>query len=92
MIEIININEVQPGDILLIEGVEYDNQVLIVTVGSVTEDNLILFSEMGGLDYCPEDMDAIVRIGNKDKVPVLTPLSQAIHIALPTIWADRFKQ
>jgi hypothetical protein len=90
MIEIIDITEVESGDLILIEGFEYDNQICIVTVDKV-DGGLIVPLEMGGLDYSPENPDAIIRIGNSKTTPVLTPLAQNMHIAFSKAWQEKLK-
>lgn len=69
MIEIISIEELKKGDIILCPGFD-DDTLFMLTVKRITKDNLIIPTELGGMDYAPEDSNQIVRIG-KDKIKPL---------------------
>jgi molybdopterin-guanine dinucleotide biosynthesis protein len=89
MIEIIEVNQLKPGDIILIEGFN-ESEFNLVTVEDISEDGLIVPEEMGGMDYCPEDSDQIVRLGNKNEAPILHILTQGIHLGLSKEWYEKF--
>lgn len=75
MIEIVRIEDLRKGDIILIEGIG-EGEVNVVTIHKVDAKNfLIIPKEMSGLDYAPEDPDNIVRIGTKERKPKIRALS-----------------
>lgn len=69
MIEIVQTYELNPGDIILIEGIK-GNETRVVTVESITEDGLIIPIEMGGVGVSPEEPEQIIRLGTKDHCPI----------------------
>lgn len=85
-LEVVNINNISKGDILLFEGAQFENQITIITVESVTDEGLIIPKELGGVDICPEDMDCIVRIGTDKIRPVITLLAEKMDLALSQNW------
>jgi hypothetical protein len=60
--EIVSIEDLKKGDIILTDGFN-DNELFVLTVSKITEDGLIIPKELGGMDYCPEDPEQIVRLG-----------------------------
>jgi len=87
--DIVPIEELKKGDIILVEGITYANQVCAVTVDRTTKDGLIIPLEMGGLDYAPEDPEQIVRLGTKKEEPVITLIAQKMHLALSKEWEKK---
>lgn len=90
MIEITSVDQLKEGDTILIEGME-DSEVLVVEVESI-DGNLIIPKGLGGLDYCPEDPESIIRIGRKKEEPTVTPISQKLHFKLTKEWQQIFNQ
>lgn len=88
-LEVVNINQVEVGDILLFDGFELENEVLVITVQKVTDEGLIVAKELGGLDICPEDMDRIVRLGTIKEEPVLHLLAEKMSLGLSKEWQKR---
>jgi hypothetical protein len=90
MIETIPISQIKKGDIIIIPGIEYDNQVLIVSVEKIDRYNdLIIPAELGGLDYAPEDPDHIVRVGHISDKPIITPLNTDLSLSFTAAWRDK---
>jgi hypothetical protein len=90
MIEIVNINQIHKGDIILISGTN-ENSTIIITVKKITNNGLIIPKEMNGLDICPEYMDNIVRIGTSKEQPWLTLLSESVILTLSHKWIEFLK-
>ena len=62
--EIISIEELEPGDKVVIQ--TDVNSVDILTVQEVyPDDNLIIFKEMTPLDYAPEDPSQIIVLSSE---------------------------
>ena len=81
MIEIVKLEGLDPGDIILIDR---DGAIEPVTVKEITEDNLIIPVEYGGLDYAPEDPGNIVKIG-EDKVRLILK-SKSLDLQIGGHW------
>lgn len=90
MIEITSVDQLKEGDTILIDGMK-DSEVIIVEVESI-DGNLIIPKGLGGLDYCPEDPECIVRIGRNAEEPTITPISQKLHFKLTKEWQQIFNQ
>lgn len=88
MIEIIDIEEVKNGDILLID---LGDKKQIITVEKC-EHGLIVPVECGGLDFAPEDPGEIIRIGSKKEKPTIVVLSKSISLGLSSFWEDKFQK
>mgnify|MGYP001025804339 CR=1 FL=1 len=76
--EVVSIEELNPGDIILINGWE-DDEIYVVTIDKVNvKENLIVPEELGGLDYTPDDYNSIVRLGSSAdqiRIKIFTPLA-----------------
>ncbi|MEK6829065.1 MAG: hypothetical protein AABY15_02980 [Nanoarchaeota archaeon] len=85
MIEVVSIDDLKRGDIILLEGTR-DGEVCIATVDKKPKDGLIIPREFGGLDYAPEDPDAIVRIGTSKDVPRITLMASKMNLSYTREW------
>lgn len=76
--EVVSIEELIIGDIILINGWE-DDEVYVVTIESINiQDGSIIPEGLGGLDYTPDDYNSIVRLGSsadKIRIEIFTDLA-----------------
>lgn len=68
--ELVEINELEEGDVILIEGQE-EGEIYVVTVKEVY-DELIIPAELGGLDYSPPNPYSIIRLNRNHRIKDLT--------------------
>lgn len=78
--EIVHINEVKPGDVILIDGYS-ERTCEVVTVDSVDDGQLIIPREMGGIDYLPDDLSTIVRLSDASDPSTLRVRAAGVVIA-----------
>ena len=64
-LELVSLEELKEGDLILIDWV-HEGELGVLTVEEVTEDGEILFEEVG-LDYLPPDSERIVRVAKQEQ-------------------------
>ncbi len=90
MIEVVAVEDLRPGDIVILEWHE-ENQLAIIEIERI-DGGLILSPALGNLDYSPENPDQIIRIGTADKQPMMIPLTEKMAFAFNDFWQKRIQQ
>lgn len=80
-IEMVGIEELEPGDIILIDGMEYTKQVCLVTISEITDDGSVLIEEDVFNHYL--EGRKVPKLGNKenDKGLVFTLASPYVNFS-----------
>ncbi len=88
MIEITSVENLKKGDIILIDA---GDKLQIVTVEKI-DDGLIIPVEWGGMDYCAESPDEIIRLGTKKETPTIVIRAKKIYLGLSQFWENKFQK
>lgn len=83
MVQVVRIEDLKHGDIIIIEGI--NDMVSIVTVDEVFYDRITI-KEFGGMDFYPPDEDSVVRIGRLHDEPFVALYSERLIVSLTEAW------